>query len=287
MQGLDTKPDRGEHLINFERLPPKPRSPGVELRDVPKHWFGGNMVATHVANGVNMLFPAGERFFVRSVRHYLDRLEDESLRARVRGFFGQEGRHAKEHDAFNEILASQGYDVDRFLELYERIAYGIIERAAPPHVRLAATAACEHFTAILAENALQMRFLDVADSRMRALLLWHAAEEIEHRDVAFDVLMAVDPRYSTRVIGLAIGSACLAGFWLAGTLHMLEQERKQHGLGAIRKHLGDMRAHRATFGKRKPVFAQGIRQYLRRDFHPSNNDLDELAREYLASAGLT
>src|SRR5258708_5256974 len=152
------------------RVPPKPRSPGVALTGVPRHWFGGNMVATHIANGVNLLFPAGERFFVRSVKHYLDRIEDENLRARVRGFFGQEGRHAKEHDEFNRILEEQGYEVDRFLALYERIAYGIIEKVAPPPVRLSATAACEHFTAILAENALRMRFLDVADSRMRELL---------------------------------------------------------------------------------------------------------------------
>jgi predicted metal-dependent hydrolase len=269
------------------RAPPKPRSPGHALEGVPRHWFGGNMVATHIANGVNLLFPAGERFFVRSVKHYLDRIDDEDLRARVRGFFGQEGRHAKEHDGFNRILEAQGYDVDRFLVLYERIAYGLIERTTPPHLRLAATAACEHFTAILAENALRMRFLDVADSRMRALLLWHASEEIEHRDVAYDVLMAIDPRYSTRVIGLAIGASCLAGFWLAGTLHLLEQERKKDGLGAIRKHLRDLQPFRKTFGKRKPVFVSGIREYLRRDFHPSKNQIDDLAREYLAQAGLT
>ena len=291
------------------RAPPKPRTPGVDVHGVPRHWFGGNMVATHIANGVNLLFPAGERFFVRSVKHYLDQIDDEGLKARVRGFFGQEGRHAKEHDTFNRILEEQGYDVDRFLALYERIAYGIIEKAFPPHLRLASTAACEHFTAILAENALRpfpslgrelagphggseatdegMRFLDVADSRMRALLLWHAAEEIEHRDVAYDVLMAIDPRYSTRALGLAIGSACLAGFWLAGTLHLLEQERKRAGLGAIAKHFRDLKSHRKTFGKRKPVFVPGIREYLKRDFHPSKNPIDDLAREYLAQAGLT
>ncbi len=270
-----------------ERVPPKLRNPGVRLEGVPRPWVGGNVVATHIANGVNMLFPAGERFFIRSVRHYLKDLKDEKLRARVLGFFAQEGRHAKEHDDFNAILASQGYDVERFLKLYERIAYGVIEKAAPPHIRLAATAACEHFTAILAENALRMRFLDVADPQMRALLLWHAAEEIEHRDVAFDVLMEVDPRYSTRAIGLAIGSACLAGFWLAATLHLLEDERKAHGVRGLGRQFKQLRSHQATFGKRKPVFVNGIRQYLRRDFHPSKNDLDELAREYLASAGLS
>ena len=272
--------------LEIHRAAPKVRNPGANLEGVPRHWFGGNMVATHVANGVNLLFPAGERFFVRSVKHYLDQLGDEHLKERVRGFFGQEGRHAKEHDVFNRILQEHGYDVDRFLALYEKIAYGIIEKSTPPHIRLAATAACEHFTAILAENALRMRFLDVADSRMRALLLWHASEEIEHRDVAYDVLMAIDPRYSTRAIGMAIGSACLASFWLAASLHLLEQERKKDGLGVIAKHFRDLRKHRRTFGNRKPVFAPGIREYLKRDFHPSKNEIDDLAREYLAQAGL-
>jgi predicted metal-dependent hydrolase len=265
---------------------PRVRNPRLDFDRVPRHWFGGDVVTTHVANGVNMLFPAGERFFVRSVRHYLDAVGDESLRARVRGFFGQEGRHAKEHDDFNRVLAAQGYEVERFLRLYERIAYGFIERVAPPPLRLAATAACEHFTAILAENALRLRFLDVADERMRALLLWHACEEIEHRDVAFDVLAEVDPSYALRVAGLAVAGACLAGFWAAGTLHLLAQERKQYGVLRLLRGFGRLRAHRASFHGRKPVFVDGVKQYLRRDFHPSQNDVDALAREYLAATGL-
>lgn len=265
---------------------PRVRNPHVDVHDVPRHWFGGNPIATHVANGVNLLFPAGERFFVRSVRHYLDDLESEMLRARVRGFFGQEGRHAKEHEGFNQVLEAQGYEVERFLRLYERIAYGVIERVSSPKLRLAATAACEHFTAILAENALRVRFLDVADPRMRSLLLWHACEEIEHRDVAFDVLQEVDPSYGLRVAGLAVGGACLAGFWTAGSLHLLAQERKQFGARALFRGWRELEAHRAkVFGRRLP-FLDGVRQYLRRDFHPSQNHVDSLAREYLASAGL-
>ena len=56
----------------------QPRTPDLDLTaDIPRHWFGGNALATHLVNGVNLLFPAGERFFVRSVRHYLDKLEDD------------------------------------------------------------------------------------------------------------------------------------------------------------------------------------------------------------------
>ncbi len=204
---------------------PRPRSPGVDLETpVPRHWFGGNVVATHVANGVNLLFPAGERFFVRSVNHYQDQVTDPLLRAQIKGFFAQEGRHAREHERVFRLLEEQGYEVARFLRLYERVAYGVIEELAPPALRLATTAACEHYTAILAENALAHRLLDLAHPSIRALLLWHASEEIEHRAVAFDVLQQVSPSYPLRVAGLAMATACLGGFWIAATLMLLRQE---------------------------------------------------------------
>lgn len=262
---------------------PRPRAPGLDLEaDVPRHWFGGNAVATQVANGVNLLFPAGERFFVRSVNYYLDRLEDPHLRRQVRGFFGQEGRHAREHERLFRLLERQGYDVGRFLALYERIAYGLIERVSPPALRLASTAACEHFTAILAEDALRRRLLDLAHPTLRALLLWHAAEEIEHRAVAFDVLRAVHPSYALRVAGLVMAAVCLGGFWALATGMLLWQERR---LGGARL-AADWRRARAHDAAARGLFRRGIRDYLRRDFHPSQKDTDRLAADYLASVGL-
>jgi uncharacterized protein len=263
--------------------PPKPRSPGLplDLASIPRHWFAGNVWATQVANGVNLLFPAGERFFVRSVNHYLKDL-DPALAAQVRGFFGQEGRHAKEHERFFEVLEAQGYDVARFLRVYEAIAYGFIERVTSPELRLATTAACEHFTAILAEHALQKRVLDHAAAPVRRLLLWHAAEEIEHRSVAFDVLKTVAPSYPLRLAGLAMASLCLGGFWIAATTTLLAQEPGL-GLSRLRK---DARQARANLGD-DSVFRRGIREYMRRDFHPSQSDIDHLAADYLESVGLT
>jgi predicted metal-dependent hydrolase len=35
------------------------------------------------------------------------------------------------------------------------------------------------------------------------------------------------------------------------------------------------------------VFLPGLREYLRRGFHPKDKDIDGLAAEYLASAGLS
>ena len=57
----------------------RPRSPRFDFAAVPNHWFAGSVIGTAFANGLNLLFPAGERFFVRSVRRYLDELEKAGL----------------------------------------------------------------------------------------------------------------------------------------------------------------------------------------------------------------
>src|SRR5580765_8138654 len=93
-----------------------------DLATIPRAWLGGSQVATAISNGVNLLFPHGERFFVRSVKHFLPQIDDPELRAQIKGFFGQEGRHASAHDDFNDVLRAQGYEIDRFLGSYKRIS---------------------------------------------------------------------------------------------------------------------------------------------------------------------
>src|SRR5688572_26260128 len=113
------------------RPPIRPRQPPLAFEGVPRLWFGDNVIATHVANGVNLLFPAGERFFVRSVHRYLDRIDDEELRAQAKGFSGQEGRHAKAHEDFFELLEQNGYRVGGFVRGYTRLGYRGIEQNVP------------------------------------------------------------------------------------------------------------------------------------------------------------
>jgi hypothetical protein len=259
---------------------PIPRDPNLDLSTVPRHWLANNAVGTAISNGINMLFPHGERFFVRSVKHYLDAIEDPTLRAQVKAFFKQEGHHAHAHDQFNAVLRAQGFEIDRFLDRYARISKWI-EARVPKKLNLAGTAAAEHFTAILADGAFNRGILDQLDPRMRELLAWHAAEEIEHKAVAFDVLRTVDPSYALRMAGLAYATTMLAGFWLWGTVMLLRQEKLPRG--ELAKQLGQMRKDDPILRR---VFLRGIRQYMRRDFHPRDNDNEHLAREWFAERGL-
>ncbi len=260
----------------------QPRAPRFSFTEVPRRWFGGSSVGTHVINSVNLLFPAGERFFVRSVHHYLGQITDPKLCADVQGFFGQEGRHAQAHERYFEALEAQGYRFRTFLSIYEKLTYNLLETRISPALRLSITVALEHYTAILAENALRMHFLDFAHPSLRSLLKWHAAEEIEHRAVAFDVLQAVAPSYALRMRGMAVATLALVGFWVAGAVVLLAQEGADWSRGDPQLVLL-RRGH--SIGRN--VFWRGIKEYLRRDFHPSKHALDDLAAAYLADAGLT
>jgi uncharacterized protein len=265
----------------------RPRSPRFDFEGVPRRWFARSVIGTHLANGLNLLFPAGERFFVRSVRRYLDRIDDPQLREDIKGFSGQEGLHAYAHERYFEALERQGFDIRGFLRFYESFAYGFVEKLAPGELCLAATAACEHFTATMASNALAREAdgtMVVQDPTMRALFLWHAVEEIEHRAVAFDVLQRVNPSYELRVAGLAVATSMLFGLWMiaAGTLLVQDRARPDR----LARELRARREFQSRHGGAR--FGPAIRAYLRRDFHPlQETACDELARAYAATAGLS
>lgn len=150
-----------------------------------RHWLNGDPIATAFFNALSITFPRGEAFFIDSVRAFRDGVP-EKLAGEVAAFVRQEVVHSREHLAFNRQVTDHGYDVTRLdadVTMVLDLAY-----SRPPIVRLAATMALEHFTAILAHELLRdPRHLDGADPELAALWRWHAIEEIEHKGVAHDI----------------------------------------------------------------------------------------------------
>lgn len=264
--------------------PIRVRKLDFDFRSVPRRWFFDSTFASHLANGVNMLFPEGERFFIRAVKHYLAEIEgDPELLARVRGFFGQEGSHGHAHEKAFEILRAQGYEIDQWLRWYEKAAYRGLAPRFSPVMRLSITVALEHFTATMAEHALATDMLDHAHPVMQRLLRWHASEEIEHKSVAFDVLRRVDPRYSVRVGGLFFATIALLGFWRLATRMLVRQD-----IAAGRTTRADLVRERKDARARGQDFAfvrRSILEYLRPSFHPDDRDNYALARDWLSAQG--
>lgn len=269
-------------------IPIKIRAPKLPFTEgnIPRYWHNGSAVASHVFNGVNLLFPAGERFFVRSVKRYLDRFDDDpEMRKQIRGFFGQEGRHAREHERYFEILESQGYELDVFLDRFDK-TLRFLEERMPPEYSLAATAAAEHFTAIMSElNFSEIQVFDDMHPIMRDLILWHSAEEIEHKAVAYDVFQKVDGRYWVRAAGMGIATVFLASAWLLGFITLMRKDGLT--LDEIRADGIRFQEKRSAMGLSprnilRDVFGAGIKEYLEGDFHPWNTPAPAEAMKYIA-----
>src|SRR5260370_31559806 len=116
------------------------------LRDVPKHFAAeGDLIQSHLAASLSSVFPDGEDFFVRSVRHFRDQITDPELKRQVAGFIGQEAMHGREHRAFNDRLDELGYPT-KDVERITRWRLALRERLLSATSNLAGTAALEHFT---------------------------------------------------------------------------------------------------------------------------------------------
>ncbi len=82
-----------------------------DLSAVPAHYVYGYPVATHLYNGLSLLLPAGEEWFITVLKEALPpHIEDEKLREDVIGFMGQESMHANAHVGLNDYLTRHGID---------------------------------------------------------------------------------------------------------------------------------------------------------------------------------
>lgn len=259
------------------------RRPGLPFDEsIPRHWLADNPMATHLFNGMNLVFPDGERFFIKAVYDNLKGVDDPELLAQVKGFAGQEGQHAREHERYFAILEAQGYPIRPFLHRFRRFTQ-FCNRWFPAPLRLAITAGAEHYTATFGYIALTDPIFSQCHPTMRALLLWHAAEELEHKAVAFDVLRATHPSYLLRLLGFAIATVSLFGWSGVATRRLLRHDgydwRKARRMR--REWLG------RDGGRVVRAIRKAVVDYLRPSFHPGGGAAElQLAHRRLAEIGL-
>ncbi len=151
---------------------------------IRRWWLNDDPIATAFYNALSVTFPKGEGYFVDSVRRFREGTPAK-LNAEINAFIKQEVIHTREHVAFNRHVVDQGYDV-ALLERDVDAALALTKGRAPIG-SLAATTALEHFTAMLAHELIaNPKHLAGGDQQAAALWQWHAAEEIEHKGVAYD-----------------------------------------------------------------------------------------------------
>lgn len=237
----------------------------------------GDLVMSHIVAVLSATFPPGEDFFVRSVRHYADRVTDPVLAEQVRGFIGQEVTHGREHRELNRRLQEMGYPthaVSRFVKW----SLADATRRAPAILCLSYTAALEHYTATLAATLLgkpeAQRLL--GETEVRNILLWHALEETEHKAVAFDVFRAAGGSERVRRLGFTIQTVGLLGLVAVATFLSLLRDPAAYNPVRLLRSLAALR--RSPFLERDVI--ERLRDYRRTGFHPDDHDDTELLAEW-------
>jgi uncharacterized protein len=176
-----------------------------------RHFVAHDIAMSHLVALLSGFFPSGEEFFIQSVRRYDNQIADPLLKKQVAGFIGQEMTHGIQHRNLNNQLVCMGYWATW---LIDALGGRLVKRMKtnPDNIpdrigkfALAVTAAVEHLTAVLGEQVLRTPWVQeqLTDPEVRAMLNWHAIEEMEHKAVAFDVYRYVGGKERMRIVAMA------------------------------------------------------------------------------------
>lgn len=235
-------------------------------------WSDGSVHHTMLMNGMSLVIPVGERFFIDAVRHYRDQITDPELKQAATAFIGQEAMHGREHDDYNDLMCERVPSARPF-ENRVKALLDRFQKRAPASTQLAITISLEHLTAIMAHGYLSTpHMMEKSETRFGALWQWHALEETEHKAVAFDVYQAMvgnGPRaYVERTSVHVVSTAIFWSMLIPAFVEFVKDEGKLTDIKGWREFL------RVNFGEvgflRKmirPWFS-----YFRPGFHPWDHD---------------
>lgn len=259
-------------LVQYHATPIVRSNLDFKLADVPRYWFAGDPFLTRMFDALSLTFPDGERYFIQSVRLFRDQIQDPDLKQRVADFIRQEAQHGIAHDKMNQVMKDQGMPVDQFIQRLNKVFKFELKYRSPQY-NIAMTAAAEHLTALMAETFYgEKEMLQDAHPYVRALFAWHAIEEMEHRDVAFDVMQQVgNVSEVTRKMALVLTTGLMFGF----TLYRANVMLKCDGFNRTQRLKMNIRGLQWLFGKQGKLrkMQSQYRDWFKPDFHPSQHPI--------------
>lgn len=142
---------------------------------------------SRLMNSLSILFPVGEKYFIRAIRKYEYLADTDELKGEVSQFYKQEARHSREHNKFNKAIGSLGVSIDRLETQIENRIKRISKD--DPEKELLGTVILEQTTELLAKFLkFTGPFLLKKNSEVGNMWRWHVIEELEHAHVSKELL---------------------------------------------------------------------------------------------------
>lgn len=187
------------------------------------------------ANAVSLMMPHVEPYIVGTVRRatandpsggaVLDLADQPELAAAAAAYVHQEAQHHAQHRRFNDQLVGHYPALARVERLLGRFYAFLRRRSIRFGLAYAAGAETIAFVAARWIDRRQSLLRD-ADPTAATLFLWHLAEEVEHKEVAFDLYQAAGGGRLRHAWGTIVAALAMFVGVVLGGLVMLHGERR-------------------------------------------------------------
>ena len=180
------------------------RVPFSYNENTTSHWNGDKPEFSQVVNAASLAMPFLEPYLVKIMREARPAVTDPALREDLDLYIVQEATHSRQHKKFNETIAAAGYSCVSQLESKLDSDYETLGKKRSLRFNLAYAEGFEAMALAIGHMLIEERvyLFGDSDSSVASLVLWHFVEEIEHKNVAFDVFHHLYGGYFWRMVGL-------------------------------------------------------------------------------------
>jgi len=194
-------------------------------------YIAGNATLSYLHTALGLYVVHLEPFMVKSMRKVMHKIRDEKLKEEVERFCRQETQHYQKHVDFNKVVLTRNYPglEERIMRLRDDFNGYLRDRSDRFCIGFA-----EGFESYTSQSALVLIGSGMyehknSDPRFAELFKWHLIEEIEHRNVAYDVYQHLYGSYLVRASMCWVAQHHLFSFYADCLRIMSAAESKRGG----------------------------------------------------------
>lgn len=167
------------------------------------HWNRRRPEFSHIVNAASLAMPYLEPYLIKTMRAAREHVCDDKLKKALDDYVSQEAMHFRQHRRFNDELIARGYRSIAGIETRLAADYARLGETKSLAFNLAYAEGFESMALAIGEMLIEDRafLFGGSESGVASLVLWHFVEEIEHKNVAYDVFEHVAGGYFRRVHG--------------------------------------------------------------------------------------
>lgn len=190
------------------------------------HWNPGKPEFSHMVNAGSLAMPYLEPFLIKTMRAARPQITDPALQADLDSYVRQEAAHYKQHRLFNDELKARGYRAIEAIEARLQREYADLEANRSLAFNLAYAEGFECLALVVGHMLVADReyLFGQSESGVASLVLWHFVEEIEHKNVTYDVFEHLHGNYFRRVHGVLFAMIHIFGLTRSAYKALLEED---------------------------------------------------------------